>query len=201
MHFKKIKYIFFIIAVPVFLGACKSMKELPGTSIKPIDGIELVENSKEKISIRYNGDYWFHKLSKESTLNWNNDYVLSFKTHRPKIIYCTHTTGDPYYTSVALAYDKINNNENVRELIFSELKKKLQLENYRTTVSKVNGIEVTSVSYNLPNKKLKITTTHAEFFLESATKVIRIAFWTTDADSEAFNREASDMINTLTITK
>ena len=183
-----------VVATVVGLTSCATIKELPHTNIKTIDGVELVENSAEKISIQYNGDYWFHTLSKGLTLNWNQAYITSFKTYKPRIVYCAHTTEDAYYTSVALAYNKVKG-EDIISLVSSDLKKRFLLENYHT--EKISGMEITRVSYNLPNKKLKITTQHTEYFFESKSKVIRIIFWTLDGNNDGSNKEPEDMIRTL----
>jgi len=195
MRFTKV-----VLTIIIFLSAlfsCGVDKSIRRTIAKNIDGLVLVENKKIKISIKYYEDYWFHKLNKKFTLNWNKDFVKSiYQNSNKKILFTAHTTIEPYCSTIGLLY-KNNNIEMMVQNNAEYLRKKLNAKNIISTTKIIGMIRYIKLSYILNSSKLRTDSKYVEYYSVQGENILRIIFWTIEANDNWFESETKGIIETV----
>lgn len=181
----------------IIMSSCSAYKISSYTSVKKTDdGQELVENNKEYISIKYYGDYWFHPLRKNITLNWDNNVMNLIKSQKNKIImYCGHTIVDPYFSTIGLIYKDSQLTQTIDEIMLKL--KKIKVQNLTTTNAQIGRFNFTKLYYELYDPELKIERRYYDYYCTHENNVLRILFWTSEYNHNMLEEESKRILETL----
>jgi hypothetical protein len=187
-----------IIAITL-LASCTSYRIAHETTFASTDGKQLVQNPEFNISIKYFGDYWFHGLNKKEMLNWDAAYMQSLQctgTEKGKLLYCGHTTMRPYCSTLGIAY--MNSTlTNTADVIKTKLSSALYATNLSDTTEFIGSNTVRVIKYDLRDSKLNVTNSHIDYFTEHGGNVIRISFWTREAQDGWLYSESVPILKTF----
>jgi|GEM_PF-5232513 len=185
-----------VFALLIILSSCTAYKISSYTSIKNTDdGRELVENNKEYISINYYGDYWFHPIRKNITLNWDDNFMNLIKVRKNKILYCGHTTIEPYYSTIGILYKSNDLTQLITDI--TEKLKKLKAQNLLQTNDTIRSITFTKLYYVLRDPELKIERRYCDYYCTHGNDVLRIVFWTSEYGHKGLENESENVIKTI----
>lgn len=144
--------------------------------------MKLVCNRKKDIYILYGGDYWFHELKKNKTLNWNEGFIRSIAgdKHRKELMFAGHTKIEPFCSSIGLLYRKAKA-EDVLKLVAEQMRKELHAENISMKEQIIGMYTYKVLSYNLPDEELKVEARYKEYYSNEGNDVMRLVFWSMES--------------------
>ena len=162
------KLILFLYTFILFFISCKSVVELQPT-IQKKDGIQEIKIKEGQIdaSIRYNGDYWFHNFDNKLYPTISNLYLDDLKSlnkgTKVKMLWSSHTTVLPYFSSVAFVYDETDVKK-LEEDLFKHLKNNLKGTNIESEEFGNYTAQWTKMNYLVFDPITKTQTFHTEYF-------------------------------------
>jgi hypothetical protein len=165
--------------------------------VKNVDGLQSVENREQNIFIKYYGDYWFHNLTRQTTLNWDRNFVKSIKFNRISkvLLYTAHTSSEPYCSTIGLLYKNRPLIETIKDITVTL--KKIGAGNITTTTEIIGTGNYTLLSYELRNDQFKVTSKYLEYYSIQGKDVLRIIFWTTETGDNWLESEAKGIIESI----
>lgn len=180
--------------------SCLPIKKNTDTiTIKNVQARQLICNRKEGIYLLFGGDYWFHALKKNETLNWNTDFMKSLKwdTHRKELLFAAHTKIEPFCSSMGILYRNAQTKELARQ-IAADLRKKLKAENVVISEVHLGMYYYTLLTYNLPDAQLKTEAKYREYYSTEGNNVMRTIFWSMEScrDWESIIHEGDQNMGT-----
>jgi hypothetical protein len=197
---EKYNSIIFIIALAL-LTSCHSIRPISKTQIKTLDGMQRIQNTTARFSIDYFGDYWFHSLSIENAINADKIFFQSLNKIGTKgaLLYSGHTTLEPHCASLGILYKSNDMPEDLKQ-IKSDLRQRLQVENFRDTLAIVGPHSFEIISYSLQNKATRVHNQYLEYYISRENDFLRIVFWTIDSRGvEWLKIESEGIMKTLVI--
>lgn len=170
----------FSLILLILIQACAPIKKNTDTVIiDRVRSYKLVCNKKEDIYMLYGGDYWFHDLKKNQTLNWNDDYMESIKKdkHKKELLFIGQTFIEPYHSSMGMIYRNANANEQAK-MVKDYMRKVLLAENMVLSQEQFGLYNYSVLTYDLYDTKLRVYARYREYFSDIKDKdVMRISFW------------------------
>ncbi len=179
----------------ILLSSCIGYKNNPNTHVSIENGKQLIENKKENISLRYYGDYWFHSLNKQNTLNWDKHFIKSLQQSGAKetFLYAGHTTIESYCSTIGVLYESTAMASKLAD-ISAYLKKSLKAENMSNSTIVIGEQNYQVLSYQLRNTALRVSSKYIEYYLLRKKDFVRIIFWTNDMSDGWLQRESEAII-------
>ncbi|HCW08999.1 MAG TPA: hypothetical protein DGG95_16710, partial [Cytophagales bacterium] len=165
--------------------SCAGYKSITGVAVSADNGLKKVSIPSHHFTITYFGDYWFHPLDPNQTLNWSDELgqIINDQKGR-KILYSAHTTVGPYCSSVGVSYPDTSVHKMIRNDTIL-LREKYKASNLKIESRKLIGRNFyTVIKYNLRHKQLKVVPSYAEYFTKCNQFTLRFIFVTMEENKE-----------------
>ncbi|MGB0983828.1 MAG: hypothetical protein ACPG19_07290, partial [Saprospiraceae bacterium] len=172
-------------------------------NIQAKDGNKIISIPEVKTTIAYHGDYVFHDFSNEYFPIVRTDFLKDLKKLNSKkmgrLLYASHTSIRPIFSSTAFLYEKKYNAKSFAEQLKKELRSDYQATNLEVSIYGTKAGEFYQLTYYIENPELKIKTQHVEYIGILKEKTIRIIFWTIDSNEQSIFRESEAIMKSLTM--